>query len=142
MSDNLPQAPPSETDERFPSGPWRGYFIQWSSRSRTELDLRFSNGLISGHGADWVGEFTIKGRYQTDDGKCWWTKRYVRGHDVAYQGYNEGRGIWGVWEINSVQWRGGFHIWPKGQEEGEHLDEAVERSEETVVFETAPAGAD
>ena len=66
--DDLPDVPTCETDDRFPSGTWVGYFIQWNSRSRTELDLFFKDGLISGAGAAWVGEFIVKGRYQIDDG--------------------------------------------------------------------------
>jgi len=134
--DDLPDVPTSETDDRFPSGTWVGYFIQWNSRSRTELDLFFKDGLISGAGADWVGEFIVKGRYQIDDGKCWWTKRYLKGHDVAYQGYAEGKGIWGLWEIPQIAGRGGFHIWPKGSPEGDAVEAEEAEPVTTVVFET------
>ncbi|MCY2968592.1 MAG: hypothetical protein NT069_34050 [Planctomycetota bacterium] len=139
MSDSEQPAPVLESDSRFPSGPWVGYFIQWGSKSRTELDLRFSDGRISGHGVDWVGEFIVRGRYQTDDGKCWWSKRYIRGHDVSYDGYNEGKGIWGVWQLLHVQWRGGFHIWPKGlEEDATETAEEEQPAEREVVFETVP----
>ena len=40
-------------------------------------------------------------------------KRYLGRNDVIYQGYNEGKGIWGRWEIKDFM-TGGFHIWPKG----------------------------
>jgi hypothetical protein len=80
-----------------------------------ELELRFRKGQIRGEGRDWVGEFIVRGTYQIEDGRCWWTKRYVSKHDVAYQGYNEGRGIWGLWELTDPPWRGGFQIWPVGQ---------------------------
>ena len=63
--------------------------------------------------------------YQLADGKCHWTKKYLGKHDVAYQGYNEGRGIWGVWEINS-SFKGGFHIWPFGQGTGESQEVSEE----------------
>jgi hypothetical protein len=65
-----------------------------------------------------VGDFTIRGKYDLADGKCYWTKHYVDRHDVFYQGYNEGKGIWGTWEFTDPQHlvspRGGFHIWPEG----------------------------
>ena len=71
------------------------------------------------------------------------TKRYLGKHDVFYQGFNEGKGIWGVWEIPpefnaGIVSRGGFHIWPEGMpdpttphlhEEADvpiHVDELVE----------------
>lgn len=105
---------PVETDDRFPSGPWKGFFLMPSSPDRhgMELLLTFREGTILGEGRDRVGEFLVRGRYQTDDGKCWWTKRYVGKHDVSYLGYNEGKGIWGTWDIPPI-WRGGFHIWPE-----------------------------
>ena len=106
---------PVEPDDRFPSGPWTGFFLmpRSSKRHGMELVLTFRNGAMHGIGRDWVGEFLIRGRYQVEDGKCWWTKSYIGKHDVAYQGYNEGKGIWGTWEISAAL-RGGFHIWPVG----------------------------
>ena len=104
-----------ETDPRFPSGPWTGFFLQKSIPGRHHMDLRltFRNGDMTGEGRDRVGEFLIKGRYDLSNGKCHWTKKYIGKHDVFYDGFNEGKGIWGVWEI--VFDRGGFHIWPEGQ---------------------------
>ena len=72
---------------------------------------------MTGEGRDWVGPFIIRGRYCTEDGKCHWQKRYLAKHDVYYKGFNEGKGIWGVWEMDrtlSPCWTGGFHIWPEG----------------------------
>lgn len=129
--------PSFETDDRFPSGPWIGYFLQFDVQSRTELALTFADGVISGTGGDWVGSFVIRGRYQTSDGKCWWTKRYLGKHDVAYQGWGEGRGIWGLWEIPAIG-RGGFHIWPKGLAEGEVLHAELEAPEPIVCFDEEP----
>lgn len=118
-SDQTPDAN-REQDSRFPSGPWEGYFLQPGSGNRhvMELVLNFREGVIRGEGRDFVGEFLFKGTYDRESGKCWWCKRYIGRHDVAYQGYNEGRGIWGVWEITS-NFKGGFHIWPVGQGTGE-----------------------
>ena len=108
-----PNQPPAETDPRFPSGPWQGFFLMahLPGRHKMELHLNFRKGVMTGEGRDLIGPFLIRGKYDLDDGKCRWTKRYVGKHDVAYQGYNEGKGIWGLWEI-PPSWRGGFHIWP------------------------------
>ena len=124
-----------ESDPRFPSGPWVGFFTQpiIPGKHLMELQLEFCQGTVNGVGRDWVGHFTLRGQYTLEDGKCYWTKRYLGKHDVFYQGYNEGKGIWGTWEIPpeqnlGVQARGGFHIWPENMNDptGEHLTEAVE----------------
>ena len=124
-----------ETDPRFPSGRWTGFFLQVQvpGKHQMELVLTFKNGSMTGEGRDWVGKFIIKGRYATDDGKCHWTKRYLGKHDVFYQGYNEGKGIWGTWEIPPSQnmgllFRGGFHIWPEGMANpsGDQLSEEAD----------------
>jgi hypothetical protein len=112
-----------ETDSRFPSGRWTGFFLQAEGprpgRSPMELLLTFRNGTLTGEGRDWVGSFTLRGRYSVADGKCYWDKYYPGRHHIIYQGYNEGKGIWGTWEIPPEQnygfvFRGGFHIWPEG----------------------------
>ena len=112
------QPPQLETDPRFPSGPWVGFFLQkiLPGRHTMELRLTFQTGNMTGEGRDRVGDFLVKGRYDLADGKCYWTKKYLGKHDVYYQGYNEGKGIWGVWTINSagIAQSGGFHIWPEG----------------------------
>jgi hypothetical protein len=109
-----------ETDPRFPSGKWCGFFLQklLPGRHRMELLLNFDAGVVSGEGRDWVGPFVMRGRYHVEDGKCYWTKSYLNKHDVSYQGFNEGKGIWGVWEMPAEEHpanrSGGFHIWPEG----------------------------
>jgi hypothetical protein len=128
LADNS-EDPSLESDSRFPSGPWRGYFMQQfiEGRSWMDLQLTFREGSIRGEGRDWVGAFLIAGRYELESGKCWWTKKYIGKHDVAYQGYNEGKGIWGLWEI-PPQWQGGFHIWPlaMGDPTIQKLSESIE----------------
>lgn len=116
-----------ETDPRFPSGPWTGFFLQPAlpGRHLMELHLTFRHGQITGQGRDWVGKFLIRGRYELTDGKCHWSKRYLGKHDVFYKGFNEGKGIWGVWEIAAEQnlgvtLHGGFHIWPEGMTDPTH----------------------
>jgi hypothetical protein len=109
-----------ETDPRFPSGPWTGFFLQplLPGRHMMELRLTFRGGAISGDGRDWVGPFLFRGRYDLADGRCYWTKRYLGRHDVFYRGFNEGKGIWGTWEVPGGLGvgihSGGFHIWPEG----------------------------
>jgi len=118
-----------ETDPRFPSGPWTGFFLdrRLPGRHRMELGLTFRQGVLVGEGRDWVGKFVVQGRYDLADGRCYFVKRYLGKHDVNYQGFNEGKGIWGVWEIvwpipdrPAIKWSGGFHIWPEGMADPSH----------------------
>ena len=138
-----------ETDPRFPSGPWTGFFLQpkLPGRHQMELRLTFHKGVMTGQGRDWVGQFLVRGRYDTADGKCYWTKRYLGKHDVFYQGFNEGKGIWGVWEIPpeqnlGFQARGGFHIWPEGMSDPTHPELSEEADlpihVEELEFATVP----
>lgn len=139
-----------ETDDRFPSGPWEGFWLQPvldKNRHWMELVLTFQAGTVTGEGRDRVGSFLIRGRYDTEDGKCYWTKRYVGKHDVFYDGYNEGRGIWGTWELKEPPWRGGFHIWPVGMGDPTQRKSAaeapipIETEPESVAPEAEPVGA-
>jgi len=143
-----------ETDSRFPSGRWIGFFVdkRMPGRHQMELILTFKKGSISGEGRDRVGEFILRGRYSTADGQCQWTKRYLARHDVFYRGFNEGKGIWGTWEIPAaadyLAARGGFHIWPEGMADptGSTLTEqaeppiAVDEVANREETEFAPAG--
>lgn len=112
--------PEPEGDPRFPSGRWTGFFLQKElpGKHMMELDLSFSQGVLKGEGRDRVGAFILTGKYSLADGKCHWTKRYIGKHDVFYDGFNEGKGIWGVWQIppahGDAGYRGGFNIWPEG----------------------------
>lgn len=135
MMDEPANAGALESDPNFPSGPWTGYFLQpqLPGKHRMELHLTFHQGEMAGEGRDWVGAFIVKGRYDVATGQCHWTKRYLGKHDVFYEGFNEGKGIWGVWEIPpsqnlGVTSRGGFHIWPEAMPDptGERLQEAVD----------------
>lgn len=109
--------PEIETDPRFPSGKWIGFYLMphtGAKRHQTELTLSFAGGKMSGQGRDQVGKFVCEGRYDVADGRAVWMKRYIGKHDVYYQGYNEGKGIWGVWTIpDPIPSKGGFHIWPE-----------------------------
>jgi len=135
-----------ESDPRFPSGAWTGYFEQklplpFPGRFTMEMVLSFRNGTLTGTGRDLIGEFAMDGVYHLQDGRCHWTKRYVGKHEVDYSGFNEGKGIWGVWQILSFGLHGGFHIWPEGLSSpgGDVLSEEADlpRVEE---IETEPIG--
>ena len=64
-----PEAPTLETDPRFPSGPWTGYFLQHRSKRMMELHITFLQGALTGEGRDYVGPFVLRGRYELTDGK-------------------------------------------------------------------------
>lgn len=102
-----------------------------------DIHLSFQDGKVEGTGQDWVGKFLLRGRYEREDGKCFLTKLYLGKHEVAYDGYNKGKGIWGTWRIPHVG-KGGFHIWPvaMGDPSQERLREAVD----IPVEENVPVG--
>jgi hypothetical protein len=94
---------------------------------------RFQNGLIDGDGADGLDTFVISGGYDSRTMECFWQKIYPTRSPVAYEGYREGKGIWGRWKLTNA--RGGFHIWPlteggppdlKRMEEEESLESVIE----------------
>ena len=130
-----------ETDERFPSGPWTGFFLQPGTPERhwMELDLVFRDGVMAGAGRDRVGKFSVSGRYHLDNGRAHWSKTYVAQHTIAYSGYNEGKGIWGTWEYQS-NWRGGFHIWPVAM--GDPTQQTLAETVDTPVPVEEPAPAE
>lgn len=104
-----------EADDRFPSGRWTGFYLQrpLAGRQKMELALTFRAGVVQGEGRDVVNDFIIRGRYDLTTAKVTLHKHYVRQHHVLYFGAaDEGRGIWGIWELEKQ--RGGWHIWPVG----------------------------
>lgn len=96
-----------------------------------DLHLTFSNGRISGEGNDAIGCFLIHGSCDTASRECNWVKQYVGKHAVYYQGFAEGKGIWGTWEIRIEH--GGFHIWPLNSGSGDALSEIEEISDPVKV---------
>jgi hypothetical protein len=128
----------SELDVNFPSGPWTGFFTYnlIPGKTRTDLILEFADGRITGEGNDTIGPFVIAGEYDVNTKECLWRKSYVGQHDVVYQGFREGKGIWGTWEVYN-DWRGGFHIWPLTEEHG--TLEADETSQPKPIDVFAPA---
>ncbi len=138
-----PDPPSNETDPRFPSGPWKGFFLdrRMPGRNRMELILTFREGLIRGEGRDRVGPFIMRGRYELRTGECHIHKTYIGRHTVFYKGYNEGKGIWGVWTLEEYlagqkyTCTGGFHIWPAadGDREGDALEAEAPIEEAAAV---------
>src|SRR5262245_57147424 len=107
-----------ETDPRFPSGKWTGFWMQRliMGRQYMGLQLTFAKSQISGEGCDRVGDFIMSGEYDLRTGGCVIHKRYLDAHDVLYEGRNENDGmwLWGLWSIEKLD-RGGFHLWPAGE---------------------------
>lgn len=105
-----------ETDHRFPSGEWTGFFLQkhrFDGRQKMDLALTFLSGKVSGEGKDVIGEFSMRGRYDLASGKVIIHKYYAQ-HHVLYEGWAErDKGIWGVWTLPGAG-KEGFHLWPKG----------------------------
>jgi len=121
----------------FPSGRWRGYWLQGILRGRMELDLHFGDGRIYGDGRDLVGDFMINGAYDPDAATCTMLKAYLGGHDVDYDGVAVTRGIRGAWWIfrpnRSIESTGFFHIWPAGSAEGDADRAAAEAEIDTEI---------
>ena len=117
------------SESLFPSGPWTGFYNYGpGERHRMDLQLTFADGNMSGDGVDDIGRFLLKGRYDTANRECYWTKTYPGSHDVYYRGFREGKGIWGTWEIGLLS-HGGFHIWPCQAGEGEAETEKAAAAE-------------
>ena len=133
MADQREQQP--ETDERFPSGPWIGFYQQGGLQSRQRLGLEFKNGKITGEGRDPAGHFLVSGVYDADACRCSLTKTYTT-HTVEYDGNAEGDGIWGRWVIRFsvfVVDRGVFHIWPDSSAGAEADSAKTEQPEPAAV---------
>ena len=115
-----PPAEEVETDPRFPSGKWTGFWLQrhYTGRQWMSLRLTFQSGAVRGSGSDRIGDFAMAGTYDLKTGKCSIEKTYRGAHRVSYEGRNEGDGlwIWGLWTIPSLD-RGGFHLWPAGEDD-------------------------
>lgn len=135
-----------ESDPRFPSGRWTGFFTdkRLPGKHAMDLMLTFSEAKMTGSGRDRVGEFVIDGTYQLADGLCLFVKKYVGKHTVGYRGFNEGKGIWGAWELTmyGIKATGGFHIWPDGMPDPTQpvLDEEAEIPQEIEREELEPVG--
>ena len=104
-----------ESDDRFPSGRWRGLWIQNGTRGSMDLVLEFRDGRFSGEGQDPVGEFAMAGTYSIRNGRVLVTKKYRYRYSVQYDGWAETQhGIWGIWRIVANGGHGGWQIRPGG----------------------------
>jgi hypothetical protein len=123
------------SDPEFPSGEWVGFYQDRGSKHRQEMHLTFRGGTMRGDGADDIGHFVVRGGYDTATKNVWWTKTYPGSHSVAYRGYREIRGIWGLWQIPPTA-RDGFHIWPRarGEESAETAAAAAEQPRRATVL--------
>ena len=112
--------PGAETDPRFPSGRWVGFWLQrhMPGRQYMSFDLAFADGRVSGVGADCIGDFAFSGHYDLANGTLVLLKQYRGAHLVEYEGRNEddGQWVWGVWTIRGMD-QGGFHLWPDGEDD-------------------------
>ena len=95
-----------------------------------DLVLEFKDGVMTGEGADGIGFFVISGNYSAQSGECSWVKQYVGRHAVDYEGFREGKGIWGNWTLDLG--RGGFHIWPLSEGSPLKIEEEREVEEKPV----------
>ena len=107
-----------EQHPNFPSGIWEGFYLYHSGpsahRHPMSFYLNFKDGVITGSGTDDVGPFTWDGTYDVSTMAVTMIKSY-RTHQVSYAGMADTNGIYGTWELPGI--RGGFHIWPKKNEE-------------------------
>ncbi|HWA83841.1 MAG TPA: hypothetical protein VG820_10425 [Fimbriimonadaceae bacterium] len=94
-------------------GPWLGAWIQFGVRGHMRLKLRFSDGCLSGGGADRIGSFSIVGSYDANDSVAF-VKNY-RTHRVSYRGKWDGAMIAGTWNIVGQIGTGPFEIWPESE---------------------------
>ncbi|MEM9920726.1 MAG: hypothetical protein AAF990_21690 [Bacteroidota bacterium] len=119
----------------LPSGEWEGFYCYNHSpeQHKMQVELNFSNAVVSGSGIDDVASFTWKGQYDLEKLKLSMTKHYAT-HKIFYRGDIDENGIWGLWECDmshlgipqglaemikdslKEDLTGGFHIWPKKQQ--------------------------
>jgi hypothetical protein len=89
-ADNKPTV---ETDTRFPSGPWMGFWIQRRlGKQQMSLSLAFVAGRVTGNGRDIVGCLAFDGTYDLKTGRVIMPKQYAKAHRVEYDGTNQDSG--------------------------------------------------
>ncbi len=120
-------------------GNWRGYYLYepGGRRHAMSLELAFTAGTVRGSGDDDIGSFVIRGSFEPEGVRVWWTKRYLGAHGVDYAGVRDGecgRVVYGSWSI-AGQGSGGFRIWRGAVP----VDAAIEVEAEAHVFEADDA---
>ena len=106
----------------IPTGQWNGFYIESHQEQRGWMHqyLEFDDGELKGEGTDYVGPWTLQGKYDLSELKCVWIKSYVGKHDVTYRGTISKTGITGIWDIRESL-TGSFHIWPQHMTEFDSL---------------------
>ena len=101
-----------ESDPRYPSGPWEGFWTQAGKVSSMKLYLEFVAGRVRGEGSDRVGAFDITGRYWPHRDRIVLRKAYHGKHTVWYRGKPFSPYLKGQWNIASPPASGLWRIWP------------------------------
>ena len=116
----------NETDPRFPSGQWQGFYVQSGTKHPMSAQLRFRRGRISGDGMDGVGGFRMAGTYNLDGGQVTLRKHYFAQHMVVYIG-NGGplRSLQGRWDLRADGLCGFWRLWPVDADDDEWVVESV-----------------
>ncbi|MFN3168760.1 MAG: hypothetical protein ACE37H_17015 [Phycisphaeraceae bacterium] len=122
-----------ETDKRFPSGLWMGYWMQGYIKGRMRLTLEFSGGKITGEGTDPVGLFDMKGIYSLKHNMVSMVKRYRGAHSVGYVGGAADGGLNGTWQILRIPQIDEWRLWPV-KDEHESVCHAAEEEDGPVVL--------
>lgn len=124
----------SETHPLFPSGQWEGFYIYSfgpdAAQHKMDVSLNFQNNFIKGGGSDDVGAFSWEGNYDKENLSCRMIKKYAT-HSVTYQGHVDENGIWGSWMMPFM--KGGFHIWPKKDQEKNKKQEKKKKSNRITI---------
>lgn len=124
-----------ESDPRFPSGPWEGFWTSDAGVGSMKLYLEFVCGRVRGEGSDRVGTFDITGRYWPRSGIVVLRKKYRGQHKVWYRGRPFGPYLRGGWRIPSTTTRGHWRIRPIDEDEFEitHLEIETEHGSVVIV---------
>ena len=121
------------TNPDFPTGRWKGFYIEGANRTRhaVGISIMFESGKIRGIGKeDDTGIiFAVHGTYDSKTRECNWTEQRNR-YKIHAKGYRDSMkvSIWGCRESERGE-RSGFVISPAGKE---HLDGLVMAPEPVV----------
>lgn len=105
-----------ESDPRFPSGPWEGFWAYDGELASMNLYMQFVGGRVRGEGSDRIGMFDITGRYWTRHGTVVLRKHYRGYHVVRYRGSSFFPYLKGESRIASALDHGRWRIWPVEEE--------------------------
>ena len=129
------------SDPRFPTGPWKGYWLQKGRTGLMKLTLAFVEGCVVGDGSDLIGEFDVLGFYSIKERSITLKKTYRGGHEVWYRGRPIRDELMGEWTIADTPARGGFRIWPI-EDEFEIIHLQLETDDGPIVLISDPSEED